>query len=238
MSAGSIGAAGRAARQRTLGLAIALSAFAPIATGYAAYVSRSTTQIADFLRRSVELVAMIISWAAFRYVTRHDVEPDRLDRIERRASRVVAAAMATSAAVIGLLAATRIAAALGGTIGAAGAAFGGGATGSVIPGLVIAVLGAIVNASFWLRYRAMTNERYDAIIASQATLYAGKTAVDGCVVLALATVAVAPGRPESWWVDTIGSIAVALYLSIAAARVGRSVEISPRTQAGGGAVQP
>ncbi|TVQ27200.1 MAG: hypothetical protein EA382_04245, partial [Spirochaetaceae bacterium] len=100
-----IGTAGRAVRERTLALAIILSAFAPVATGYAAYVSRSTTQIADFLRRSVELVAMVLSWAAFRYVTRHDLAPDRLARIDRRASRVVAVAMATSAAVIALLAA-------------------------------------------------------------------------------------------------------------------------------------
>ena len=40
-----------AARERTLLIALLLSMWAPLATGYAVLMSHSTTQLADFIRR-------------------------------------------------------------------------------------------------------------------------------------------------------------------------------------------
>ncbi|MDP3487417.1 MAG: hypothetical protein Q8S19_05720, partial [Bacillota bacterium] len=55
-----------AARERTLLIALLLSMWAPLATGYAVMMSHSTTQLADFVRRTVDLVALFTSWFIFR----------------------------------------------------------------------------------------------------------------------------------------------------------------------------
>jgi hypothetical protein len=51
---------GLAGRERTLLVALLLSLWGPLATGLAVLLSQSTTQVADFVRRSVELVALAI----------------------------------------------------------------------------------------------------------------------------------------------------------------------------------
>lgn len=198
----------RIRRERTLLLAIVLSAFGPFVTGYAVVVSESATQLADFLRRTIELGAMVISWAVFRYLVR-DSAPGASSAARRRMLRgvaegSVAAAMGASALIIAGLAFARI-----GTFTPAG---------NVYPGLAVALLGFGVNTAFQLRYAAMTRERYDSIIAAQRRLYLGKSAVDLCVAAALAAVAIAPGHPATAGIDLAGSFAVALYLAAYAVR--------------------
>lgn len=198
-----------ARRERTLVAAIALSAFGPFATGAAVLMSRSSTQMADFVRRTVELAAMIVSWLVFRHLARAaDTPAVRRAHLERVANLGVAAAMAISAVVLAVLAlAPRDASA---------------PYGNVYPGLAIAVMGLAVNAWFRRRYSRMTRERFDAIIAAQARLYLGKTAVDCCVAVALAAVALAPMHPVTALVDPAGSLAVAGYLGWCAFRTARS----------------
>jgi divalent metal cation (Fe/Co/Zn/Cd) transporter len=84
--------------------------------------------------------------------------------------------------------------------------------GNVIPGLVIAVLGIIVNSWFWLRYRKFDQKNLNAIFAVQSKLYLAKSFVDACVTLALVCVVVAPAAPATRYVDLFGSIIVAVYL--------------------------
>ena len=189
-----------ARRERTLLVAIALSAFGPFVTGYAVVVSESTTQIADFVRRTVELAAMVVSWAVFRRLARSpSTTEERRSRLERAANLGVAAAMAVSAVVITGLA-----------VAAGGATQPGG---NVYPGLAVAILGFGVNMWFARRYASMTRESFDPIIATQARLYLGKSAVDLCVVLALGAVVVAARHPATGWIDRIGSVAVSGYLA-------------------------
>lgn len=196
-------------RERTLLLAIGLSAFGPFATGYAVILSQSTTQVADFVRRTAELGAMIVSWAVFRRLTRSsDGEPAHRMRLTRLANGSVAAAMAVSAVLLVTLALLRL-----------GRWSPGG---NVYPGLAIAVLGFAVNSWFWRRYSNMTRERYEAIIATQARLYFAKAAVDLCVIAALTAVAIAPAHPATRVVDPAGSIAVGIYLAWCAFRTTRS----------------
>lgn len=194
-----------ARRERTLLVAIALSAFGPFVTGYAVIVSQSTTQTADFVRRTVELVAMVVSWAVFRHLARSPAAPkERRSRLERTANGGVATAMAVSAVVITVLA-----------LSPGGAAQPGG---NVYPGLAVAILGFGVNTWFARRYTSMTRESFDPIIATQARLYLGKSAVDLCVVLALGAVVVAANHPVTAWVDRIGSVTVSGYLAWSAVR--------------------
>ena len=190
---------GLASRERTLLVALLLSMWAPLATGLAVVLSRSTTQVADFVRRSAELIAVALTWAVVRRLRRRgDLDEEQRAGLERVAARSVAVALAVSGAVMLVLAAGRL------------RAFEPG--GDVRLGLLIAVMGLATNGWFWRRFAALTRERPDALIDAQRRLYRAKVAVDACVIAALATILWAPGHPATRWVDLGGSVAVALYL--------------------------
>jgi Co/Zn/Cd efflux system component len=72
-------------RARTLLTALLLSAPGPLVTGIAVITSQSTTQMADFLRRSVELVAIFVSWWVFRQLHRNALDEAHQARLERAA---------------------------------------------------------------------------------------------------------------------------------------------------------
>lgn len=188
-----------ARRERTLLVALLLSLWGPLATGIAVVASRSTTQLADFIRRTVELVALFVSWWVFRHLERgREPEGAARDRLERIAGLSVAAAMICSGVAMLAVAASRL------------SAFEPG--GNVHLGLAIAGLGLITNAWFWRRYTLFAREQGSPIIAAQSRLYRAKAFVDLCVIAALAAVAVAPTHPATRYVDLLGSVAVAAYL--------------------------
>ena len=85
-------------------------------------------------------------------------------------------------------------------------------SGSVIIGLLIAVLGLLVNAWFWWRYSSIIREKFDSIIAGQQKLYRAKVFVDIAVVAALASVVIAPNHPAIKYIDAVGCIMVSIYL--------------------------
>ena len=188
-----------ASREKTLLTALLLSTPGPLVTGLAAMSSHSTTQLADFIRRSVELVALFLSWWVFRRLQRNPAmsEADR-SRLDLVVGLSVAGTMICSGVVMSILAISRW------------SVFEPG--GNVVPGLIIAVLGLIFNGWFWRRYAAMTREKYSSVIAAQQKLYLAKASVDLCVVIALAAVAIAPTHPATRYVDILGSIIVAGYL--------------------------
>jgi divalent metal cation (Fe/Co/Zn/Cd) transporter len=84
--------------------------------------------------------------------------------------------------------------------------------GNVIPALAIAFLGVVANSIFWRRYTSLYRKQGNAILGVQARLYGAKTAVDVCVVTALAAVLIFPGTKASFWLDRIGSTLVSLYM--------------------------
>lgn len=185
--------------ERTLLASVLMSSPGPIVVGAALFFGRSSTQLADFIRRTAELIALIVSWVVFRIVQNKDeLSLARKVELERIANSCVGATMCLSGPII------LVAALFSSNIG----------QGNVIPGLVIAVLGIIVNSWFWLRYRRLNQEDPNAIFAVQSKLYRAKSLVDFCVVVALATVAVAPGTPFARYVDLVGSIIVSGYLIV------------------------
>lgn len=184
--------------EKTLLTALLLSSPGPLVTAVSALLSGSATQIADFLRRSTELVAVTVSWWVYRKVRRDEgISDTEKARLERLANLCVGAAMGCSGALMVLMTAFRPPA---------------GRTGNVTMGLVIAVLGLATNTWFWFRYRALAREQFNAVIVAQRRLYAAKSGVDFCVVAALAAVAIAPAHPATRYVDTAGSIIIACYL--------------------------
>ena len=194
-----------ARRERTSLVALLLSMWGPLATGIAVALSQSTTQLADFVRRSVELVALATSYAVFRHLRRKpDVKPERAALLERRAAMAVATALTVSGAVMLVLVASRWDTFVPG--------------GDVRLGVAIATLGLAFNSAFWRRYAGLARERPGPLIDAQRRLYRAKAAVDVGVLAALATVMFAPETEAARWVDLGGSLLVALYLLLSAQR--------------------
>ncbi len=198
-----------ASREKTLLIALVFSAPGPLVTALAALSSHSSTQLADFIRRTVELVALFVSWWVFRQLQRNTAlaEEDR-SRLERMAGLSVAGTMICSGVVMVVVALSRL------------SAFEPG--GQVTSGLIIAILGLIFNGWFWRRYTILTREQYSSVIAAQQKLYRAKTSVDLCVAAALAAVALAPAHPATRYVDILGSVTVASYLLWSGLRMGQS----------------
>ncbi len=184
--------------EKTLLWSFLLSAPGPLATGYAVMTSRSATQLADFLRRTTELVAIFVSWRVYRTLRHKDADFGCKQRLQRTANLCVGGAMIVSGAIMLLV-----------------ACFGfssGADKGNVTVGLTIAILGLVTNSWFWWRYHAMSLDRKEPIMEAQRNLYQAKSLVDLCVVTALGAVAIAPMSTVTSYIDVIGSAIVALFL--------------------------
>lgn len=182
---------------RTLLMSVLMSSPGPLVVGLGLLSGRSATQIADFFRRSSELLAIIMAYFVYKITTKDGAyDETRKARLERYANLFVGAMMC-----------------LGGSIMLVLAFFSDNADkGNVLPGLSIAVLGVIANTLFWRKYTRLNKANPNAILAVQARLYRAKSLVDSCVTVALLSVALAPQSPVSYWLDLVGSIIVAGYL--------------------------
>jgi len=182
---------------KTLLMSVIMSAPGPLVVGLGLMAGRSSTQIADFVRRTSELLAIIMAFAVYQITTRDGVSDEkRRARLERISNIFVGTMMC-----------------IGGSFMIALAIMSeGGNKGNVIPGLSIAVLGVIANTLFWRKYTKLNRAEPNAILAVQSRLYRAKSLVDCCVTVALLSVAIAPASPLSAWLDFIGSVIVAAYL--------------------------
>lgn len=185
--------------ERTLLASVVLSSPGPLVVGIGLFLGKSSTQLADFIRRTAELIAIIVSWTVYR-VTHKGTDYDASNklRLERIANLCVGIAMCLSGIVMLLVALISPAE----------------EKGNVIPGLVISILGVITNTWFWIRYRGLNKKKPNSILAVQSRLYSAKSLVDICVSAALIVVAVSPGSPAAYFMDIAGSAAVATYLLI------------------------
>jgi len=200
-----------ASREKTLLTALLLSAPGPLVTGLATLSSHSTTQLADFIRRDMELVALFLSWWVFRQLQRNTgLNAAEQSRLERAAGLSVAGTMLCSGLVMAIVALSRLSVYEPG--------------GKVLSGLIIAILGLITNGAFWRRYTVLTREQYSAVIAAQQQLYRAKTTVDLCVTTALSAVAIAPTHPLTRYIDLLGSMMVAGYLLWSGFRTARQYQ--------------
>ena len=185
------------AGSNTLLMSVIMSAPGPIVVGLGLLAGKSSTQLADFFRRSAELLAIIVAFIVYRVTNREgDVDQQRKARLERGSNLFVGAAMCLSGASMLLI-----------------AIFGGTAEkGNVIPGLVIAILGVVANTIFWIRYTKLAKQSGNAILVVQSRLYRAKALVDICVTIVLLSVSLFPSASFTNTLDTVGSVIVALYL--------------------------
>ncbi len=187
----------RKSGNRTLLWSVIMSSPGPLVVGLGLFVGQSATQIADFVRRSAELLGIIMAFIVYRLTAGDDTEDHtRKEKLEKLSNIFVGAMMCLGGSIMFMLAVLSE----------------NSEKGNVIPGLVIAVLGVIANTIFWRRYTRLNRAEPNAILAVQARLYRAKSLVDICVTAALLSVALLPGTDFSFYLDKIGSAVVAVYL--------------------------
>lgn len=182
---------------KTLLWSVIMSSPGPLVMGLGLLAGRSSTQIADFVRRSAELLAIITSFVVYSLLAKGRIgsSADRR-KLERRSNIFVGAMMCLAGTIMAVLSFT----------------MNQDDKGNVVPGLIIAVLGVIANSIFWRKYTRLNQAGPDAILAVQARLYRAKTLVDISVTIALLSVLTAPQSMVSHWFDRVGSLVVAIYL--------------------------
>lgn len=180
---------------KTLFMSVLMSAPGPLVIGISLLSGKSTTQIADFVRRSSELLAIILSYIVFKK-TMNENDDSKKKQLERKSNIFVGSMMCVGGFLMILL-----------TLFSQSTD-----KGNVTGGLVIALLGVIANSIFWRKYTKLNKQEPNAILEVQSRLYRAKTLVDGCVTIALLSVLIAPHSQISIYLDFIGSIIVAIYL--------------------------
>ena len=183
--------------KKTLLWSVIMSSPGPLVVGLGLLSGRSSTQIADFVRRSAELLAIIMSFVIYSLTTKNDVcDEEKKKRLEKLSNIFVGTMMCLGGGLMILLTLTDE----------------NTDKGNVIPGLAIALMGVIANSIFWRKYSRLNKAEPNAILKVQSRLYRAKTMVDSCVTVALLSVVIAPGTQLSFMLDRIGSLIVAVYL--------------------------
>lgn len=183
--------------EKTLLWSVIMSSPGPLVVGLGLLSGRSSTQIADFIRRSSELLAILMSYATYKITMKSDfVSEEKKQNLERKSNVFVGLMMCVGGLfMIGLTLMSETE-----------------DKGNVIPGLVIALLGVVANGLFWRKYTRLNRSEPNAILHVQSRLYRAKTLVDSCVTIALLSVVIAPATKLSYWLDFAGSLIVAIYL--------------------------
>ena len=182
---------------KTLLWSVVMSSPGPLIVGLGLLAGSSSTQIADFIRRSAELLAIIMSFVVYSLLAKgRIISSEDKQKLESRSNMFVGAMMCLAGTIMAVLALT----------------IDQDDKGNVVPGLAIAVLGVIANSIFWRKYTRLNEANPDAILAVQARLYRAKTLVDISVTIALLSVLITPQSIVSHWFDFVGSLIVSVYL--------------------------
>ncbi len=186
-------------RLKTLILSIVFSAFGPIVTLIALFMNTSATQFADFVRRTAELSVLIFALYVYLKLSNNTHTKAQKNRFKITVYRLSGSILLFSAAILSFL---FIQALITPKV----------PEGNVILGLSIASLGIFFNGYFFIRYRRFNNQDHHFVMDSQGKIYQAKTMVDVSVVIALSSILIFPNSEISYWIDTLGTFVIALYL--------------------------
>ena len=182
---------------KTLLWSVIMSSPGPLIVGLSLLRGRSSTQIADFVRRTAEFLSIVASYIVYKRTQKDGVcTAEQKRTMEHRTNIFVGCMMCLAGLVMLAVALTN----------------GNADKGNVIPGLVIALLSASANSIFWQKYARLNKSEPNSILAVQARLYRAKTLVDASVSVALTAVLLLPGSRAAYWIDLIGSLGVAAYM--------------------------
>ena len=183
---------------KTLLMSIIMSSPGPLVVGLGLIIGRSSTQIADFVRRTAEFLAIVMSYvvytATLKYRDKDDEKVRRLEKHSNLAFGIMIGLAGLIMTVITFVLHTED-------------------KGNIIPALTIALLSASANSLFWIKYTRLHRAGAGAIMVVQARLYRAKTLIDTGISAVLLTILVAPQSDFSHWLDFSGSLLVAIYLT-------------------------
>ncbi len=193
-------------KERTLRAAWMISLSAPVATAAAYYLGRSTVQLADFFRRSSELVALFLAWWIFRKTHVQPSTAREQVRLENLCSLLIASVMLLSCALIAYNSYLRF--------------IEPAPLGTVLPGLVVPLGGLAVNGWFWRKGSLLARQESTPVVESQWRLCRAKAVLDLCVLSTLiCTLALGPGL-QSRYIDLAGAAAIGVFLIVSAYQIG------------------
>ena len=182
---------------KTLIMSVIMSSPGPIVVGIGLVIGQSSTQIADFIRRSIELLAIIFSLIIYCMTTKDNYTDElKKQKLEKGTNIFVSITMIISGIIMIILALLS----------------SQKERGNVIPGLVIAILGVIANCIFWLKYQKLGEQDNNSILKIQSKLYRAKTFVDCSVTIALLVVLFSSNNLVAYYFDVVGTFVVSLYL--------------------------
>lgn len=183
--------------KRTLLLSVLMSSPGPLIVGISLITGKSSTQLADFIRRTIELLAIILSFIVYCITVKDDkVDEIKKQKLEKGANIFVSVAMVLSGVVMTFL-----------------ALFSTDTDqGNVIPGLIIALMSVTANSLFWIKYTKLGQAENSKILILQSKLYRAKTFVDTSVVITLSTVLLSTNVLVEHYFDMVGTLCVSAYL--------------------------
>jgi ferrous-iron efflux pump FieF len=197
-------------KERTLRAAWVISLWAPIGSGVAFVLGRSTILLADFLRRTSELLALFFAWVVFRKVARGSTATYNYGygKLEDLSGLLVACIMGFSCLVI-----------FGDSVNTI---LNPKPRGSMLVGLLVAIGGCIVNGWFWRRNLSLASQESSPLIEAQWRLYRAKALIDLCVVMTLVLSTIFQQSLWSTHIDPMGSFLIAGFLLYSAFQLARS----------------
>ncbi|OGI02402.1 MAG: hypothetical protein A2X42_09630 [Candidatus Margulisbacteria bacterium GWF2_38_17] len=175
----------------------------------ALYLGRSTTQLADLIRKSCETLAVFLSWLTFRKSSEETNQSYNYGygKLENLASLIVAEVIIISFFVIVYNAMTRMQ--------------NPSPVGNLWFGFLLAINDFALNSWFWNQNYKLAQQTYTPIMESQWRLYRIKTIINGCVILILGLTMLFKTYAWSLFIDPVGSLLVAIYLPISAYHIAR-----------------
>ncbi len=187
-------------KERTLRAAWIISAGAPFATGFAFYQSGSAAVLADFFRRTLELMVLFANWLIYKKILRGEKNIEKIDaeKLEGYAARGVMVVMALSFLVI--------------FFNAVGQLREPEPIGKIWAGMTIGILGLFVNGMFWRKNRSLAKREKSSMFFAQWKLYRAKALMDFILVTILSSSKLLEGYPLALYIDPIGSIGISFFL--------------------------
>ncbi len=195
---------------RTLLTSVLLSASGPIVLGAGLMVGHSSTQIADFARRTAELIALIVALVTFCMTeNKPQLAKAQQEAIKKKGNVIVGIIMCVSGLLMLLILFV----------------FGQKDKGNVVPALIISLLGVLFNSIFFIRYTTLFKKTGNSILEVQGRLYGAKSLVDVCVSSSLAIILIFPLSNASVIFDRIGTFVVSVYMIFCGIRTIREVYV-------------
>ena len=152
----------------------------------------NTTQIADLIKRSCEFLTIALAQLVYELTLYDSINNTIKLRLEKFIKYFTGISMCLSGGIM---------------LYVAVADFGGN-KGDMIPSLILAIIGAIINTKLYLNYRSMSH----SVLSVQAKLHRVKALLDGGIVIVLIVWLLAPNDVIKQYSNMFGTACISIYL--------------------------